>query len=223
MSVGVLIHRKSLPPGVWSRRQYMAQLKVTNFVDGSHNCVSANSNFAMCCMSECTRFLDFNTFQSTVTFISWTDLNMSCVSLQIVFDTFGSKHWAKRRDCGNSKEVLDIVGPYLLLGMIALYVMLLLLVTPSHAWWVLTQVCYGSTRKRWRPCRGKHESRVHDQPMVVILWICISKGHQVMEIPYVHTFPILLKSPRYISFQVINLMCLTDITYIYISYKYNYI
>jgi len=30
---------------------------VTNFVDGSHNCVSANSNFAMCCMSECTSVL----------------------------------------------------------------------------------------------------------------------------------------------------------------------
>lgn len=31
--------------------------QVTNFVDGSHNCVSAHSQFAFCCISECTRSL----------------------------------------------------------------------------------------------------------------------------------------------------------------------
>lgn len=30
---------------------------VTNFVDGSHNCVSAHSQFAFCCISECTSIL----------------------------------------------------------------------------------------------------------------------------------------------------------------------
>ena len=125
--------------GWFSRQQYMTQPKVTNFVDGSHNCVSANSNFAMCCMSECTRFLDFNT-------LTWVVLVCGLFLM----------HWANRRDCGNSKEVFDLVGPYLFLGIIAFATCC------CFCWWsqahpirALTQVCCGSTRKRWRPCYGK--------------------------------------------------------------------